>query len=284
MKKHFLVPVKIACAICFILASCNSETKHEDQSADSTAAAAPDTTPLNEAATFKFSYVIANLPSPLQVLDEFSKSGLPVDVALLNPVANTNNYHSTLKQAFNYGIYGVDLGYLVVNNRTLDVIKYYSASKELAEQLNLGQTFNGFVNRFGNNSNNKDSLVRVIDEAYAATDSYLRSNERLETASEILAGSWMECQYLTVNLLKNAERSPENEILFQRVWEQRLFLDDISKLLGEFKSDAELLKIKKDLEELLLIYKEPRDSKEINKEFLLKLAKKLDEVRSNVIK
>lgn len=284
MKKLNFLPETLF-VICIVLFSCN-QNKNEvtDKNNDSINAVVKDTTPISEVGTFKFSFTIANLPSPLVVLDEFSKSNLPVDVSLLNPTSNAANYHSSLKQAFNYGIYGVDLGYLVVNNRTLDVIKYYSTAKDLAAQLNLSETFNKFVNRFGNNSNNKDSLKHVIDEAYAATDTYLKSNERLQTASQVLAGSWIECQHITVNLLKNTERNAENEPLFQRVWEQRLFLDDIAKLLGEFKDDQELMKIKQDYENLLLIYKEPKDSKDINQVFLNKLAKNLDMVRANIIK
>ena len=106
----------------------------------------------------------------------------------------------------------------------------------------------------------------------------------LETASQVLAGSWLECQHLTVDLLKNAERNSDNEILFQRVWEQRLYLDNIAKLLSEFKNDAELAKIKKGYEGLLAIYKEPKDSKDINKEFLNRLSKSLGDVRAGIIK
>ncbi|MBK7853887.1 MAG: hypothetical protein IPJ79_02375 [Bacteroidetes bacterium] len=241
-------------------------------------------TPADEMATYHFTYTIANLPPPLQVLDEFAKSKMTVNVDLLNPVENADKYQTTLKQAFNYGIYGVDLGYLVVNNRTLDVIKYYGASKKLAEELNMAETFNRFVERFEANSNNKDTLSRVIDEAYAATDEYLRSNERLETASHVLAGSWLEAQYLTVNMLRNAERNADNEILFQRVWEQRLYLDNITKLLADFKPSADADKIKSDFEAMLAIYKEPADDKQVNKEFLEKLAAALEKTRANVIK
>ncbi len=269
-----------------ILSSCGNENNSasNEQKKSSEEVAAKDTTPPDELASYHFTYTIANLPPPMEVLQEFSKSNLAVDVNMLNPSENVDKYQTTLKQAFNYGIYGIDLGYLVVNNRTLDVIKYYSTSKKLAEQLNMAETFNRFVSRFENNSNNKDTLTRVIDEAYAATDEYLRTNERLETASQVLAGSWLECQYLTVNLLKDATRDANNEILFKRVWEQRLYLDNIAKLLGEFKQNKELDKIKNDFDGLLAIYKEPTDEQQINKEFLTKLGNAINKVRAGIIK
>lgn len=189
-----------------------------------------------------------------------------------------------MKQAFNYGIYGVDLAYLVINERNTDIYNYYNASKDLAGALNLGETFKKFVDRFEANSENRDSLTKVIDEAYGATDAYLRSNERLETASQILAGSWLECQYITVELLKNVPRTPANDILFQRVWEQRVYLDNISKVLGEFTGNPDMVSIKADFDDLLATYKEPADAAAIDGAFLNKISGKLIKVRANITK
>lgn len=265
------------------LFSCGGDKSASDQTGDQ-AVVVQDTTPIDEVANFRFSYTIANLPSPMVIFDEFAKSKLPVEVNLLNPSSNVKNYTTTTKQAFNYGVYGVDLAYLVINERNTDIYNYYSASKTLAENLNLGETFKKFVDRFESNSENRDSLTRVIDEAYAATDAYLRSNERLETASQILAGSWLECQHITVQLLKNVKRTPENEILFQRVWEQRMYLDNISKVLGEFTANPEMATVKADFDALLAIYKEPADAGAIDGAFLNKLGEKLTKVRANITK
>jgi hypothetical protein len=267
----------------FALASCNSGHETKTDALTDTIHGDAGAEPVNPEAEFKFTYTIANLPSPLQILDEFARSGLPVNVSLLNATENARKYQTSLKLAFNYGIYGIDLGYCVTNNRTLETIKYYSTCKQLAEQLNLSETFNRFVNRFESNAENKDSLARIIDEAYAATDAYLRNNERLLNASQALAGSWLEAQYITVNLLKNAERNENTEKLFQRIWEQRFYLDNISQLLEQFKGDKELEKIQSDFKGLLALYKEPAEAMQINNEFLNKLAAKLEEVRKNII-
>ncbi|MEI2758314.1 MAG: hypothetical protein V9G42_02635 [Bacteroidia bacterium] len=260
--------------------SCSNKSGEENKEQT---AETKDTMPVSEVATFQFTYTIANLPPPMQVLDEFSKSKLEVNTSLLNPAESADKYMTSLKQAMNYGIYGVDLGYLVVNNRTLDAIKYYNTAKKLAAQLGMEETFNQFVNRFESNSNNRDSLTRVIDDAYAATDAYLRSNKRLETASQVLAGSWLECQYLTVKSLLTATRNADNEILYKRVWEQRLYLDNITKLLSEFADNDEVKKIKSDYEALLTIYKEPSDEKQIDNAFLTRLASGLEKARQNIV-
>ena len=274
--------IYLSTVIAGLLLTGSCSNKSGEESKEQTAET-KDTMPVSEVATFQFTYTIANLPPPMQVLDEFSKSKLEVNTALLNSADNADKYMTSLKQAMNYGIYGVDLGYLVVNNRTLDAIKYYNTAKKLASQLGMEETFNQFVNRFETNSNNRDSLTRVIDDAYAATDAYLRSNKRLETASQVLAGSWLECQYLTVKSLLTASRNADNEILYKRVWEQRLYLDNITKLLSEFADNDEVKKIKSDYEALLAIYKEPSDEKQIDKAFLTRLASGLEKARQNIV-
>lgn len=245
--------------------------------------AATDTTPLDEVATFHFSYTIANLPSPLTIFDEVTRANLPVEASLLNPASNSGKYNTALKQAFNYGIYGVDLGYLVINERNTDIYSYYNACKVMAEGLNLGETFRQFVNRFEKHSENRDSLTRVIDEAYAATDIYLRSNERLETASQILAGSWLECQYITVNILRKVERTQENELLYSRIWEQRVYLDNITKVLAEFSGNPEMATLSTEFKKLLDIYQQPVDAKAIDAAMLSKLSTQLSVVRNLII-
>jgi hypothetical protein len=266
------------------LYSCKQQPASEQSEESEQTEAVTDTTPLNEAANYKFSYTIANLPSPVEALEEFQKSGFETDVTLLNDPDKADKYHTGVKQAFNYGIYGVDLAYAVVNDRAPEIIKYYSAAKKLAEKLNLGETFSRFVSRLEQNAENKDSLKQVVDEAYSATDKYLRSNERLATASQILAGSWLECQYITVNLLKDVERTPENASLYQRVWEQRLYLDNITGIFNELNGDKELEKIKADLDALVVIYKEPTSADSIDKDFLVRLSNNLKRVRENIVK
>ena len=159
-----LIALSAAFAV-FSFTACNTGNEAKTDALTDTIPGDAAAEPVNPEAEFKFTYTIANLPSPLQILDEFAQSGLPVNVSLLNPTENARKYQTSLKLAFNYGIYGIDLGYCVTNNRTLETIKYYSTCKQLAEQLNLSETFSRFVTRFENNAENKDSLARIIDEA-----------------------------------------------------------------------------------------------------------------------
>ena len=86
---------KTALAICIVFCSCNDSPTEENTGQTDSMAVAKDTTPVNELATFHFTYTIANLPPPLEVLEEFSKSNMAADVSLLNPAENVDNYHTS---------------------------------------------------------------------------------------------------------------------------------------------------------------------------------------------
>lgn len=286
MKKNNLMHTLVLASFTLLTACSGNKTGSDaDQDVVETQSVLPvDTTPVNETGLFIFNYTIYNLPSPIGVLNEYATAGLPVDVSLLNPYKNVTKYQSAVSKAFNFGIYGIDLAYLVVNKRTPDLLNYYNSSRKLAQELNMAETFDQFTQRFQSNSENKDSLMRIIDDAYSNSEDYLRTNERLETASQILAGSWLEAQYLTVTLLKNTERTAANDTLFQQIWNQRFHLDNIDKIFAELKGNKEVESIKKSLDELLVIYKELKTDSDVTKEFIAKLSIKLEGVRKEIIK
>ena len=98
----------------------------------------------------------------------------------------------------------------------------------------------------------------------------------------MLAGSWLECQHIVVNLLLGAERTAGNEALYRRVWEQRLYLDNITQLMQEFHGDPELDRIREGYERLLDLYRRPEKAEDVTKEHLQELAQSLASVRAIV--
>jgi hypothetical protein len=282
MKKALKAVIPVL-TLFLLISACSSNEVKEEGGDHSIETMVEDTTPIDELADFRFSYTIANLPSPFQVLDEFAQSDLPVNPNLLNPSKNAENYHSLFKLAFNYGIYGVDLGYAVVNNRTPEILMYYPTVRDISQQLDIGESFDEFAIRFEENSEDPDSLTKILDEAYAATDEYLRNSQRLKIASLILAGSWLECQHICVNLLREQQRTESNEILYQRIFEQRLHLENVTNILSEFNDDEEVAAVHGNLQNLLTIYQRAAGPEDINIDFLNELSSGLEVVRNQVI-
>ncbi len=268
----------------YFLSSCsnNSENKNAASSADS-ALLASDTMPYNELADFRFSFTIANLPSPLSVIGTIYTTQVPFDNTLLNPTRNEERYLSSYKRAMNYGIYGVDMAYIAYYGNKQDLYDYYSTAGKLAENLGIQKTFEKFTDRFKSNYDNKDSVMYIVDQAYAETDKFLRTNSRLEIASYILAGSFMESLYIGSGLMKDQDRGGKYKSSFDKIYEQKLVLNNLADLFTQFKDkDAE------EVEANLLIIKKVfdgfTDPEQVNKESMQKIFVAVGEARNNSIK
>ena len=165
----------IAVVSSIILSSCggNKENQNAVSNADS-ALLASDSAKYNELADFRFSFTIANLPSPLSVISTIYTTKVPFDNTLLNPTDNEEKYLSSYKRAINYGIYGVDMAYIAFYGNKQDLYDYYSTAGKLAENLGIQETFEKFTDRFKSNYDNKDSIMVIVDQAYAETDEFLQ--------------------------------------------------------------------------------------------------------------
>ncbi|HRH02817.1 MAG TPA: hypothetical protein PLN13_10775 [Bacteroidia bacterium] len=267
-----------------ILVACGG-SKETAPAAENTTAQAVDSVsqPENELADFKFHMAIANIPSPFEIIDMLPKSGITFNGELTNPTNNKSKYQTSTKQALNYGAYVVDLIYLSTNEQYSNVKQYYVTSREFAQKLDAGDSFERIAgSRVEQNIDNKDSINRVMDAVYAETDNYLRSNARLLAATEILCGSWIESQYITLNLLKGAEKNATNEAIFQKVYEQNIHAESLVKLLVEFEKEKDFKGLIADIKELASLYKEIK-STEISKELIAKISDKLTTVRGKMI-
>ncbi len=280
MLRHFIV-IALGSAI---LVSCsgNKNNSEGNQTTDSALMAA-DTMPYNKKADFKLSFTIANLPSPLEVINTVYSTQVPFDNTLLNPTDNSDKYMSAYKHAINYGIYGVDMAYIAYYGNKQDLYDYYSTAKKLAGTLALEKTFEKFTDRFKENSDNKDSVMVIVDEAYAETDKYLRTNDRLMIASYIIAGSFMESVYISSSLMKNQDRTAKFSGTFDKIYEQKLVLNNLAELFKEFK-DKDSAELESDLQNIKKVYDGLTDPAMINKETLQRISAAVGAARNKAIK
>jgi dihydroorotate dehydrogenase len=287
MKKFFRQSLAFG-FILFAAASCSNNAQQEkttDEFAD-TAATEVDSVKAKEREKleFKFFFTIANLPSPMEMINAIYENNIPFNKDLLNSSSRASDYTTAYKKAVNYGIYGIDMSYTAFYGQNQDLLDYYSTTKKMAEKLGVQETFDKFTTSFRENSNNRDSLVKIIDRAYTETDSYLRSNRRLEVASHVLAGSIVEVQFLSIELLKNMERTAANADLYERVYNQKLYLQNLIGLFSDLKkypSSAQLLEQLKGVQKVFDTVKSPE---ELTKDNLNKMAAAIGAVRADMIK
>ena len=175
MKKHYSISFLLA-AVFILSQSCSNNQKPEnttDEFTDTTTTVKDSAKQkADEMLDFKFFYTIANLPSPLEMINAIYQNKLPFSKDLLNPPNRSSDYSSGFKKAVNYGIYGIDMAYAAFYGQNQDLLDYYSTSKKMAVKLNVQETFDKFTSSFMDNEQNKDSLVKIIDRAYSETDNY----------------------------------------------------------------------------------------------------------------
>jgi hypothetical protein len=268
--------------------SCNNSSKPAEQGTDEFAdtSTVKDTVAekAKEMLEFKFFYTLANLPSPMEMINAIYQHNVGFNKDLMNPSSNSTNYTSAFKKSVNYGIYGIDMAYTAFYGQNQDLLDYYATTKKMAEKLGVQETFDKFTSSFRENADNKDSLVKIIDRAYAETDNYLRSNHRLEVASHVLAGSIIEVQYLSIELMKNSEVTPANNDIFEKIYNQKLYLENLISLFSDLKKYPSSAGLLAQLQSIKAVFDTIKSPQELTKENLAKLSAAVTAVRNDMIK
>ncbi|MGD9978132.1 MAG: hypothetical protein AB7S54_09395 [Bacteroidales bacterium] len=179
----------------------------------------------------KFENSVFPLPSPWQLSSLIKKLDLPYNENYLNKPDKYQRYSTSFKQSLNLGVYGADLSYLNIYEKTQESINYLGSIKKLSEQLGITQSFDPKVfESIEENIDRRDSLTRIMAKAYANSDLYLKTNDRDDIGALIITGGWVEGMYiLTQIVMGNNHRD-----IINRIGEQKHPLDNLIELLTPF--------------------------------------------------
>ena len=295
--------VWMACllGVCAFTAS-TPENKTEGTGQDTTAAAGTDAAlDTVRADAGDNNRVLSGLPPTSEVPAMLQLSGADFNPTLVNAAAKSSGYTTTTdKAALNLGVYASDIGYLSVYDKTQDVITYLKSAEKLANHLGLNNTFGTEMQqRFQKNVNNKDSLVKIVDETMNYVNSFLKEGNRDATAALIVTGSFVEGLYLSTGLIekypKDVPADVRNQTLTQlitSITKQEESLDDLIDILQEVKSDpqaqaylTQMQDLKKQFEALNLDeqIKQNRGDLAINDKTLSGISAKVKEIRGKIV-
>jgi hypothetical protein len=272
-----------------IFASCGDSHKDElteNHDSISVSVTPVDTTPItvNEDTKFKFDFAIANIPSPVASVNELSGWGVPYNTAFLIDTKSPSPADEFAK-GLQLGAYNIDMSYAMVNNVGEDILKYMKSVLVKSEALGLKGAVDQMVGkRAEKNISNKDSLLRILDEIFVKSDSYLRTNERVYTASAVFAGSWVETLYLTCKITEAGTEPSIKEKGNKQLWDQRFYLKNLSELLNDYKDKKECVALNDKLRVILneiTVIKDPKDFKEAN---FKSVSEKIYALRASIIK
>ncbi len=275
----------LAPALLLTVIACSNPPANQEPAA-ATTETAKDTAAveaIDETKEFKFSMVLADIPSPLEIINVLGKSHARFDKGLTNGTANESRYTTSFKRGLNFGVYAIDLGYLAANDQFGNIQTYYNTTKNLAGSLDATEGFNKVAaSRIKNYAENKDSVMKVVDEFYTQVDQYLRNNQRLQTATHMLVGGWVESQYLTLNSVKGMENGEDLKKIKEQIFMQKLHLGKIVSVLKDYEKDKEFMPIITEMNALNSLYQAIPSSASIDDATLASLTEKVTAVRGKI--
>jgi len=184
---------------------------------------------------FHFNNILFSLPSPYQISLILHESGISYNKELLNSSGKVADYITNFSRAINFGVYGVDLGYINIYQQTQDAARYLAVLKILSLDIGIHKVLDQTtVNRIEDNIDNRDSLMVIVSDTYRNVDDFLKKNKREETGALILAGGWIESVYILTQEMKN---NPHPDLM-QRIAEQKRPLENLIKLLIPYSGES----------------------------------------------
>jgi hypothetical protein len=215
----------------------------------------------NASLNTNFDGKIFSIPSPVQTAMLIKDANVPFNQDLLNVIENASNYSTEYKQALNLGIYGTDLGYSALYDQKSVSLKYLSVVEKLTGELGLEGAFDKkFMSRFEKNSDNQDSMMVIVADAFRKADNFLKNSNRKPTSSLILTGGWIESLYFACEL----NREKRNEKIIERIGEQQQTLNTIIEILTAYNKAGSNDELISDLADLKFFF----DKVSINYEFV----------------
>ncbi len=244
MKRKFI----LGSALIMLLYSCTNENKSNE---NLMAANVDTTTTVSKISDQALGDIIGSIPSPLEISVLIKESGGGYDESILNSNDHLSHYNTSFKRAMNLGIYGADLGYINIYNKSSDAASYLYSIKELTDELNIGQFYDfATIQRLATNSENVDSLLYITTSNFQKINNFLHEKKRSDQSVLILTGGWIEALHISAEIAKRNK----NQSLYEKIGEQKVVLDQILLLVSNFPKDPHMVNLYNDLKKLQKVY------------------------------
>ncbi|WP_017733984.1 hypothetical protein [Nafulsella turpanensis] len=193
--------------------------------------------------------ILQQIPSPLETSVLIKQTGSSYGSSMLHDPKKITAYNTSYEMAINLGIYGTDLGYTKIYDQNQDAIFYYNAIKGLADELSLSQYFDfTTIKRLALNSNRMDSLLYLTTRNFNQINTYLQEQKRSNLSLLVLTGGWLEALHIACQV---AEENPGNQVLVERIGEQKAIMDKIMLLFSFYSTDnSSMAKYQEELQPL----------------------------------
>lgn len=202
----------------------------------------------------KVRQVLYSIPSPIETATLVKMSGVDFNSKSMNDPNKVGDYNTTKSQSFNLGVYGSDLAYSSIFERSQEALHYFSAVKLLSDELGVSSVINDEnISRFERNIENRDSLMVFVNEIFWAIDAGLIEDDRAYVSAIVMTGGWVEAVYI---LLKNGKSMTGEglERVKQIVADQKYSLENILNLISAYNEDENLMILSSELQGIDMLF------------------------------
>lgn len=180
--------------------------------------------------------LIHAIPSPVEMTSLIRSSGADYNEDMLHESDQAEQYADNFHKALNLGVYGADLGYMNIYEKSGSTFGHLAVVKDLADDLKVGQFLDfGTLRRLASSNGDIDSLIYITTKGFSQMDAYLREQRRGNISVLIATGTWIEGMYIATQV---ADQTDVIE-LRDRIGEQKTTLDNIIHILEVYKDDPQ---------------------------------------------
>ncbi|MFA6923461.1 MAG: hypothetical protein WC223_04325 [Bacteroidales bacterium] len=248
--------------------------------------------------------MITAIPNPMEMALILKSSGFTYSDSFINSYLNIKNYTTNYQKALNIGVYGTDLVFMNINDKTSSAVSYIDNIKELANAIKVGQFFDHkTLTRLNENSKNIDSVLYITSSGFDKMTQYLQEQNRNNLSILIGVGTWVESMYFALKF----QTAKDQKMIIERIGEQKVVVDKIVYLLSIFKNNEDFKstyddfeKLKKEYDNVKITYTNSAPTKKvvggnlsiqdnststvsISKECTNNITKVIDEIRNKII-
>jgi hypothetical protein len=278
-----LLKILLSCMIGLLMA-CAGDKTGIDGLQDTGSGTSIDTNRATDSVRLNFRKLVKALPVPFDILEKFSGANLPYRENMTNAPNSASNYPDARSQAINLGIYGADLAYMISQDKLAESAPYLKAIRKLSDALVGPSAFDqGFLDRYANNQDQKDSLQSLVNTSYDRIDQTLQDNERFELASLVIYGGWLESVYITTQHIGDQSQNEKNKVLFDMLAMQEPCLKNMTELLATFPNDSTCARLHRETIALEAVFPTGNLSPTQFKERLIKLRDAVAVLRNKIV-
>jgi|GEM_PF-1299061 hypothetical protein len=232
----------------------------------------------------KVSMVISSIPFPTNIFDSLHYVHGQYQNNMTNPTDNASTYSQSNAQAINLGIYGADLSYVISFEQFNQVGAYMKATKYLADKVGVPMAFTeDVIERCQKNSNNRDSLTRIVYSSYGVIDQKLKDDKRKSTEVLVLAGGWLEGLYITTESFSTISAVTDRQGAYNILMDQKRYLDLLLNQLDLISDSPYCTDISTGLHDIRSVYNNAVGTSMSNG-VIQSLAEKAANLRARIIK